>query len=151
MKKLIVLLVAVVITVALTSVVSAQDDSITQETVVGWIANAALGIEAGEIEGTSATLTRHENGVHVEVQTSDLEPGHAFTMWWVIFNEPENCTDGECGADDVLILDENGDPMLDDEGGLIFNADQMANVNISFLRADGHVIDENGTATFRSR
>jgi hypothetical protein len=32
-------------------------------------------------------------------------PGHpeAFSLWAIYFNAPENCSDGECGVDDVLV------------------------------------------------
>jgi len=46
--------------------------------------------EAGPIEGSTKLRTR-------------ARPGHAHTLWYVIFNSPENCSDAACGDDDILI------------------------------------------------
>jgi hypothetical protein len=39
-----------------------------------------------------------------------LQPGDAFTLWWVVFNAPEACTHGEgglrCGEGDLLLVDD---------------------------------------------
>ncbi len=40
---------------------------------------------AGSVAGTS-TLTRTESGIAFTLSTSDLEAGHAVTIWWMIFN-----------------------------------------------------------------
>jgi len=46
------------------------------------------------IPGTHAQLVRRSNGVAVKVSTRNLPPG-AYTLWWEIYNAPENCI-GEC-------------------------------------------------------
>lgn len=56
----------------------------------------------------SSRLTRISNGVSFTLETTDLEPGTVVTLWMVIFNSPENCTD-ECGNDDLANLDANVD------------------------------------------
>lgn len=43
------------------------------------------------IEGASANMVRTMNGINFRVDTNSLEPGHAYTLWVVIFNEPGNC------------------------------------------------------------
>jgi hypothetical protein len=45
----------------------------------------------------SSTLVRNQNGVTVTVNTSELDPGSAVTIWLVVFN---NGTSG--GPDDVI-------------------------------------------------
>lgn len=40
----------------------------------------------------SSTLHRNKNGITVNYKTSELTPGHAYTLWWVIWNRPENCS-----------------------------------------------------------
>ena len=49
-----------------------------------------------------ALLTRTKDGVKVKVFTSALVSGDAYTLWWVIFNNPENCAQapGYCTAGD---------------------------------------------------
>ena len=57
------------------------------------------------VSGASSSLVRNGAGARFGVSTSGLEPGHAVTVWWVIFNEPENCLHGHdgvaCGAGDL--------------------------------------------------
>jgi hypothetical protein len=43
------------------------------------------------IEGASAHVVRTRNGVNFRVNTNSLMPGHAYTLWVVIFNEPDKC------------------------------------------------------------
>ena len=54
------------------------------------------------VEGSWAQLVTNDRGATLQVNTSELTPGHAITVWWVIFNYPENCTDGVCGLDDAF-------------------------------------------------
>jgi len=84
---------------------------------------------AGErptIEGASARLQRGPNGITASVSMPTPAPGtycyppaalafnpgagpavpgfpEAFSLWAIYFNAPENCSDGECGVDDVLV------------------------------------------------
>ena len=80
----------------------------------------------------SATLVRTNSGVHMRMATTvsgtmyDLpfdpppnpgvgeswQVGDATTNWFVVFNNPDNCTDGVCGEDDVI----NGFPPALDGG-----------------------------------
>jgi hypothetical protein len=43
------------------------------------------------VAGASSTLVRHEDGVSFQLNTSGLLPGHAITLWLVIFNHPAGC------------------------------------------------------------
>jgi hypothetical protein len=55
------------------------------------------------IEGAESTLVRTDNGISMTYKTSGLEPGTVATIWWVIFNEPENCiVSNMCTPDDVV-------------------------------------------------
>ncbi|MEN8125994.1 MAG: hypothetical protein ABFR32_12800 [Bacteroidota bacterium] len=77
--------------------------------------------------GTS-TLHRNENGITVNFKTDGLTPGYAYTLWWVIWNNPENCTvPGACTDADFA------------------NADL---VNVEVLFAAGHVVGNNGIGNF---
>src|SRR3990172_8125414 len=44
------------------------------------------------IEGAESTLVRMPHGVSMTFKTVGLTPGDAVTMWWIIFNRPENCS-----------------------------------------------------------
>lgn len=49
--------------------------------------------------GTS-DLVRSIDGVSMNIETTDLPVG-AYTVWWVIFNNPGGCSDGACGINDT--------------------------------------------------
>jgi hypothetical protein len=82
------------------------------------------------VEGAIAHLTRTDTGVGYTLRTSGLEKGHAASIWWVIFNNPEECEHGEgeaaCGMGDLF------DPA----------------VNIAVMSGGGHVIGNSGRANF---
>jgi hypothetical protein len=85
-------------------------------------------VNGGTIAGSTGTLTRTATGIETSVSTSNLSPGAAYTMWWVIFNNPEFCVDG-CGGDDF----------------------SNSAVNASVFFADGKIIDPDGLGTFSSQ
>src|SRR5439155_14759880 len=82
------------------------------------------------VPGALATLVREETGATMTLRTSGLKAGTAITIWWVVFNRPDQCTHGEgpfrCGPGDLLIM--GGSPA----------------VQSSLLYATGHVIGGDG-------
>lgn len=81
----------------------------------------------GEVTGTS-TLHRSNNGITINYKTSGLTPGYAYTLWWVIWNKPQNCdTPGACTDADFLIADQ---------------------VEVEVLYGGGHVVGNNGKGNF---
>lgn len=95
--------------------------------------------ELAPVPDASATLVRNANGVGFTIDTSALQPGHAYTVWWIIFNHPEYCTDPllpglQCGIGDLDFPEFglHGDPR----------------VQATILRAGGHVVGGNGRAGF---
>ena len=81
----------------------------------------------GEVLGVS-TLYRGEGALFVNCEVGGLEPGYAYTLWWTIWNKPENCiVPGECGLPDF--------------------ANAMA-VEVELLNATGGIITEAGTVEF---
>jgi len=80
-----------------------------------------------DVVGTS-TLVRNKNGITVNFMTTNLIPGHAYTLWWIIWNNPQYCAvPGECNDPDFG------------------NAEA---VGVDVLFAAGHVADEDGVGTF---
>ncbi len=69
-------------------------------------------------------------GASVTLRTSQLKPGHAYTLWWAIINNPEACAShpDPCTPHDVL-----------------FNT-QIVQAQVTY--AAGHVVGESGRATF---
>jgi len=75
----------------------------------------------------SSRLVRTPNGITFHVSTTDLTPGHAYTLWFVAFNEPAHCAiPNECGPDDVV----------------------NAAAQPDMMHAAGRVVGGAGTATF---
>ncbi len=102
------------------------------------------------VEGAEAILIRMEHGISMSLDTVGLPPGHTFTIWWVIFNSPDNCFDGLCGLDDVFLLDANGQFSLDADGMPIGNTPAREAAVISSLRATGNISNDKGDAYFRA-
>lgn len=84
-----------------------------------------------EISGSLATLRTTAETATMMISTNNLVLGEAVTSWWVIFNYPENCSDDECGADDV-------------------SPPRNPDIGISVLLGDGEVIGEDGKGFFLS-
>jgi hypothetical protein len=103
------------------------------------------------IDGTEATLMRMDHGVSTTVNTVGLKAGDAVTMWWVVFNQPQNCSDAKCGENDVFNLDDNEKFILNGDGKPPFNKAAHKAAQISVTYANGHVIDAGGKAKFRGQ
>jgi hypothetical protein len=83
--------------------------------------------ETPVIFGTS-TLHRSKNGITVNFKAEDVIPG-AYTIWWVIWNYPEECDGGPgaCGSDADFEVHPD-------------------DVGVDVLYAGGHVVGNNGKA-----
>ena len=84
----------------------------------------------------------------MKLSTSELPPSEAITVWWVVFNQPQNCSDQKCGENDVFNLDADEKPILNSDGSAPLNMAAIDAAKISILRADGHVIDQSGDARY---
>lgn len=75
-----------------------------------------------------AKLKRNQNKISMNFKVENLEPGYAYSIWWVIWNKPENCGNPfECGEPDFGIADE---------------------VQVEVLYAAGHVVGQSGKGYF---
>lgn len=92
---------------------------VSKETVE--VFNPILGMVTG-----AATLHRNGNGITVNYKTTGLMQNHAYTLWWVIWNKPENC-DGPCDDADFFIADQ---------------------VEVDVLYGGGHVVGASGKGNF---
>ena len=61
------------------------------------------------IDGASASIVRTMNGVNLKMQTNSLMPGHAYTLWVVIFNDPDACATAPCSPNDLFNPDAKPD------------------------------------------
>ena len=82
----------------------------------------------------SSTLKRGTDAVSLSIQTSNLEAGYTYTVWWVVFDKPELCSPPACGEDDVFEDAMAGGPNL---------------MELTILgAADGSVVPDNGKAHY---
>ena len=53
------------------------------------------------VDDTEVELERFAGGIEIEAETQGLIPFHAYTIWALVFNNPDGCND-DCGiADDI--------------------------------------------------
>jgi hypothetical protein len=128
---LIVALTLLVVVAALSVGAQQNDDPIVTTSAVYRFADGS------EVEGASSQLTRFNNGVTVTISTSDLAADEVYTLWWVVFNEPGNCSDGVCNLDDLFVLNEDGSIVLEDNGNRAMSVDALVNANVSIQHAAG--------------
>lgn len=81
---------------------------------------------ADEEEVGSSTLNRGANGISFSIETTELEPQTAATIWVVVFNAPQHCATSPCGDPDLFV----------------------PNVMADVLYGTGDVIDGSGNTTF---
>jgi hypothetical protein len=130
-----------------TLTLAAQD---THSSPVITVRNVVRTSSEKQIPGAEAILTRMEHGISMSLVTEELEPGYAYTIWWVIFNMPKNCSDAICGLNDVFLMDAEERFILDGSGLVQPNIAGREATQVSFLWATGNIADENGHAMFRA-
>jgi hypothetical protein len=91
--------------------------NMSTNTVVDWD-------EPHTVRGMS-TLVRTGSGIALTLETANLPDGEAITIWFVIFNNPENCS-GACGEADL----------------------GTAEVNPSVVFGAGHIVGNGDHASF---
>ncbi|MBI2632012.1 hypothetical protein HYW75_03340 [Candidatus Pacearchaeota archaeon] len=88
------------------------------------------------IRGGNSILKTSHSGASIVLHTTKLIPSSAVTLWWVIFNHPENCTHPEgnfrCGPNDLENLGGN------------------SSIQSSVLYADGGIVRNNGDIDFQA-
>jgi hypothetical protein len=94
--------------------------------------------DGSAIENSGSRLIRFDNGVTATISTSDLETESVYTVWWVVFNEPQNCNNGMCSMDDIFILNEDGSIQRDDAGNRVLNMEAIEAAAISVQHAGGN-------------
>ena len=102
--------------------------------------------DASVVDGSIATLNRTPDNVSMTLRTSELDPGGTYTVWWVVFNHPENCVAGmpglsNCGEGDIF----------DEDMNQIVNGDctfGTTGLDVSALYAAGNVVGMNGVSNF---
>ena len=83
----------------------------------------------------SARLIRTQDSISVSGEMAMVEEGQAYTMWWVIFNSPENCTGANSPTPETGAFCGMGD----------FDASQLEPAGTAWGLCDGFVGSEGGT------
>jgi hypothetical protein len=100
----------------------------------------AIVFGTGEVVPGAGTLLREPNAVELRAELSGLDANAAYTMWWIIFNNPGECTTGgelaACGEGDL-------NPDRDGEG--------VNPVDRGVRHVAGFITGMAGTANVRSR
>lgn len=78
--------------------------------------------------GSAATLYRTKQNLEMRVAASGLAANSAFSVWWVVFNNPAGCLNG-CGGDDVAAG--RGGRSVFYAAGFVTGDDGTANVSAS--------------------
>ncbi len=92
--------------------------------------------DGSAVDGGRSTLVRASDSVTATFNSSDLESKSVYTMWWVIFNNPEECVApmpglSQCGEADVF-----GEPFGDTP------------VQVSVQYAAGNIVGGTGMVSF---
>jgi len=98
-----------------------------QRVAVGWHAQSGNVPFSPVSDGATAQLIRTDNGISYSLETENLQPGHAYTVWVVVINNPAACTLSPCSGPDIVL-----------------NAATRSQVTYG----GGHVVGENGKAGF---
>jgi hypothetical protein len=60
-----------------------------------------IDMATGTMVAGAGTLYRDKQALRAAIATSGLDANAAYTVWWVVFNNPPACSAG-CGADDLF-------------------------------------------------
>lgn len=90
-----------------------------------------VGFDSGVPVAGGATLTRTRQSATARIYTTGLHTEAAYTIWWVVWNDPSACTGG-CGEDD---LGATGNSVFY-AGGFVTGTDGTANVSVHVEAGD---------------
>ncbi len=120
-------LLLIILSSALAMAISSPARAQTSKADVVTFFNADDTPAAGDVVG-SATLKRTREGVKLDLHTTNLGPGNAYTIWWIIFNNPAACGEGGCAGPDLGVPEVEGSVMnatgrvADGDGNVSFSA-----------------------------
>lgn len=77
------------------------------------------GMAPGAIDGSSVLLHLSTAGAAMSLETSELKPGHAVTVWFVAIQSPENCKANPCSPMEAMGMEERMNPVATNAGGAV--------------------------------
>ncbi|MEN8114263.1 MAG: hypothetical protein ABFS21_07730 [Actinomycetota bacterium] len=125
-------LMAVMLVAGVAFAAGGTEMTVTDTQSVQWFAD-------GTDTGGYSYLTRTSDELLLSAEAQDLIPGNAYTVWWVVFNNPEACSAPGCSEDDIFGEDGN------------LNVEGVIAAGIAVGNATANVAKANGTAEFGAR
>lgn len=61
------------------------------------------GLSGAVGSGATATLVRRPDGVSFNIRTTSLRASHAYTVWFVVVNNPSACAASPCSGPDIVL------------------------------------------------
>jgi hypothetical protein len=101
---------------------------------------------------TAGVLVRSSSEIEARLAMSGLEANHAYTIWWMIFNKPQNCAvKAACSPADLTGPSGPDPEKIKAVGGTVFNgtgfiAASDGTANVTVLLKDGPLPIGNGIA-----
>ena len=95
-----------------------------------------------EVAGATSMLTRNTEGVALVLDTTDLTPGDAYTVWWVLFNNPAACATAPCKGSDLSNPETVG--MVGYATGGVVEASGQAHFEATLTMGDNSIALDNG-------
>ncbi|MCK0143615.1 hypothetical protein [Aliiroseovarius sp. F20344] len=81
------------------------------------------GMPPGPIDGSKVMLERSAAGAAMILETSELKPGHAITVWFVAIQSPENCASNPCTPMEAMGMVDKMNSVATNAGGTVVAAD----------------------------
>lgn len=88
----------------------------------------------------SVYLVRHKNQIKARMSLLNLPPNHSYTVWWVVFNDPDKCESGPTLCTEIDTINSVAKPAVYYATGFVSNSDGSA--QIEMVTTD-HDTDEN--------
>jgi hypothetical protein len=61
------------------------------------------GLSGSVAPDAQATLVRRSDGISFSIRTQQLRPHHAYTVWFVVINNPSACAATPCSGPDIVL------------------------------------------------
>lgn len=101
MRTRIIATAAIIAMAAAVPVTSVDAGAERFEASVNWHPQQAPA-NTGVVDGASASIVRNSTGISYGLQARELTPGHAYTLWLVVVDQPDQCATSPCTAPDIL-------------------------------------------------
>ena len=76
----------------------------------------------------STYLVRHKNQINARLSLLNLPANHSFTVWWVVFNDPNKCESGPTFCTEIDTINTVAKPAVYFATGFVSNSDGSAQI-----------------------